>query len=61
MFPLLETLVPAASWAAVVFLGSFVVFVGAAVAVTLLHRDREVRRHAARVLRQLLRFLKRSR
>ncbi|GAB2573608.1 hypothetical protein Aab01nite_20170 [Paractinoplanes abujensis] len=58
MFPLLEALVPTASWAAVLFVGSFVVFVGATLTVTLLHRDREVRRHAARVLRQLLSFLR---
>ncbi|MBM2621292.1 hypothetical protein JIG36_37895 [Actinoplanes sp. LDG1-06] len=64
MFSLLETLSPAMGWVAVVIaclVGAFVVYVGATLGVTLFHPRAEVRRHAARVLRQLLAFLRSSR
>ena len=64
MFTLLETLNPAMGWAAVVVAcvaGAFVVFVGATLAVTLFHPSAEMRRHSARVLRQLLAFLRSTR
>ena len=64
MLTLLETLSPAMGWVAVAaacVAGTFVIYVGAALAVALFHPSAEVRRHAARVLRQLLRFLRSTR
>jgi hypothetical protein len=58
---LLEALIPVAGWAAATGACAFLLFVGAALAVTLFHPRPERRRHAARVLRQLLTFLRSDR
>ena len=58
-----ETVSPALGWVTVVgacMAGVFLLYVGAAVAVALFHPKREMRRHAAGVLRQLLDFVRRT-
>jgi hypothetical protein len=64
VFTLLESISPAVGGAAVMIaclLGAFVLYVGLTLAVTLFHPNPERRRHAAGVLRQLLRFLRNAR
>ncbi len=64
MLPLLEMLSPAMGWVAVVIAaiaGVLVTYVGVTLAVTLFHPDPSVRRHASRILRQLLAFLRSAR
>jgi predicted tellurium resistance membrane protein TerC len=61
---LIAALGAATGWTAVFIaavIAVFVVYVGAAVGVSLFHPDPKVRRHAAGVLDRLLRFLARGR
>ena len=63
LLSLLESLSPALGWVAVFgacVAGTFVIYVGLTLAVTLFHPQPARRRHAAAVLRQLLAFLRRA-